>query len=73
MKNITFSADEDLIARARAAAKAQNATLNLMFREWLEQVAARPAAAKDYQALMKSLRHISSGGQKFTRDEMNER
>ena len=73
MKNITLSADEDLIERARAAAQAQNKTLNTMFREWLDQVASRPDAAKNYEELMKRLRHVNTGGRKFTRDEMNER
>ena len=73
MKNITLSADEDLIERARAAAQAQNKTLNAMFREWLDQVASKPDAAKNYEELMKRLRHVSTGGRKFTRDEMNER
>ena len=73
MKNITLSADEDLIERARAAAQAQNKTLNTMFREWLDQVASRPDAVKNYEELMKRLRYVSTGGRKFTRDEMNER
>ena len=35
MKNITLSADEDLIERARQIARAQHKTLNAAFREWL--------------------------------------
>jgi hypothetical protein len=35
MKNIKFSADKDLIARARLIARAQHKTLNAAFREWL--------------------------------------
>ncbi len=73
MKNITLSADEDLIDRARAVAHSQNKTLNSMFREWLDQVASAPKAAENYEALMKSLKYVSTGGRKFTRDEMNER
>jgi hypothetical protein len=41
VKNITFSADEDLIERAREVAKAEHKTLNLAFREWLAGYAAR--------------------------------
>jgi hypothetical protein len=73
MKNITLSAEEELIERARASALAQKKTLNSMFREWLEQVASKPDAAENYKALMRQLRHVNTGGRKFTRDEMNER
>ena len=37
MKNITLSADEDLIERARLVALAQHKSLNAAFREWLAQ------------------------------------
>jgi hypothetical protein len=73
MKNITLSAEEDLIERARSAAQAQKKTLNAMFREWLQQVASKPDAAENYKKMMHQLRHVSTGGRKFTRDEMNER
>ena len=39
MKNITLSADEDLIARAREQARARQTTINQLFRLWLEEVA----------------------------------
>ena len=39
MKNITLSADETLIQRARLVARARETTLNAAFREWLEQYA----------------------------------
>ena len=41
MKNITLSADEDLIEQARLAARAQRKTLNAAFREWLVQFTAQ--------------------------------
>jgi len=44
-----------------------------MFREWLEQVASRPDAVQNYEALMKRLQYVITGGRKFTRDELNER
>lgn len=37
LKNITLSADEALIREARRQAALQNTTLNVLFREWLEQ------------------------------------
>ncbi len=141
MKNITFSADEDVIGAARARAQAAGTTLNEAFRRWLgEYAAARktgtgtlpvhesgaayvpaaatgPAAAEDglradprllraarakaaaedstldrrfaqwleeytgeqdpVEAAMRAVdrmrSYASTGGRKFTRDEMNER
>ncbi len=72
MKNITFSADEDLIERARDVAKAERKTLNIAFREWLTAYAARKGNVQEYRALMERLKHIDSGG-RYTREEMNER
>jgi hypothetical protein len=37
MKNVTLSAEENLIEQARLTAKAQRRTLNAAFREWLVQ------------------------------------
>ncbi|MGC1484574.1 MAG: hypothetical protein WA789_12335 [Candidatus Acidiferrum sp.] len=71
MKNITLSADADLIEKARAAAKSENTTLNAAFREWLASyIRQRNLAA--HRVLRERLKHIDSGGP-YTRDEMNER
>ena len=72
MKNITFSADEDLIEQARVVARSQRRTLNEAFREWLAQFAGTARDARKAEALMKRLRHIKSRGP-YTRDEMHER
>lgn len=72
MKNVTLSADEDLIEKARAIARAQRKTLNTAFREWLVQFTSSEGDVRNYDALMKNLRHIRAGRQ-FTREEMNER
>ena len=72
MKNITFSASEDNIERARRYARNQNTTLMALFREWLEGLAGRETRAEEYRALMNELRHVNAG-RKFTRQEMNER
>ena len=72
MKNITLSAEESLIERARLVAKSQHKTLNAAFRDWLEQFTSRSGTGEEYDALMKRLKHVNSGRQ-FTRDEMNER
>ena len=73
MKNITFSADEDLIEKAREVARSRRTTLNAAFREWLVQFTAQRNRAREFDAVMRSLRHVNSGGRRFTRDEMNER
>jgi hypothetical protein len=72
MKNITLSADEQLIEQARLLAKSQHKTLNAMFREWLEQFTAQSGGTKEFDALMKRLKHVQAG-RRFSREEMNER
>ena len=71
MKNITLSADEDLIEQARLLARAQHKTLNAVFREWLAQFTAQAGNSEEVDALMRRLGHVSAG-RRFTRDEMNE-
>jgi len=72
MKNITLSADENLIEQARQLARAQKRTLNDAFREWLVQFTQQNGNAEEYAALMKRLRYVRPG-RRFTREEMNER
>jgi len=72
VKNITLSADESLIERARLIAKSQRKTLNAAFREWLENFTAQAGDAQEFDALMNRLRHVKAG-RRFNRDEMNER
>ncbi len=72
MKNITLSADEDLIEQARLVARAQRKTLNAAFREWLLRFAAQSGTGGEVDSLMKRLGHVRAG-RHFTREEMNER
>ena len=72
MKNITLSADENLIEQARLVAKSQHTTLNAAFREWLEQFTRQAGNADQFDSLMKRLKYVNTG-RRFTRDEMNER
>jgi hypothetical protein len=72
MKNVTLSADEDLIERARLVARSQHKTLNAAFREWLLQYTRQSGNAQEFESLMKRLRHVRAG-RHFNRDEMNER
>ncbi len=74
MKNITLSADENLIKAARERAQAEHSTLNAEFRRWLRGYAVRNDRARAYESLMAELRaRVKTGGRTFTRDEMNER
>ena len=72
LRNITFSADADLIAAARRRAKQEESTLNDEFRNWLEQFTCPVSSNKDFDKLMNSLSPALSGS-KFFRDEANER
>jgi predicted transcriptional regulator len=72
MKNITLSADEDLIERARLIARAQRRTLNSAFREWLTQFTQSAGDAQGFDALMNQMRHVDAG-RHFSRDDLNER
>ncbi len=72
MRNITLSADEDLIEQARLVARTQHKTLNAAFREWLETFAAQSGNEHEMDALMQRLRHVKAG-RHFSREEMNER
>ena len=73
MKNITLSADEYLIERARQTARTERRTLNDAFREWLEEYTSRTGDLEQYDRLMKRLRGRIVAGRKFSREEMNER
>jgi hypothetical protein len=64
VKNITFTADERLIQRARTKAVAHHQTLNEIFRQWLKYYVSNNNSEEEYATLMKKY---------FTRDEMNER
>lgn len=74
LKNITLSADEELIAIARQRAKSLDLSLNDAFRDWLIQFT-KPASTKDeYEALMSSMKGALSGESKrFNREKANER
>ena len=72
MKNITFSAEEELIAKAREIAREEKTTLNVVFRRWLKQYAERKKVSEEYDMVMEKVSYARAG-RKFTRDEMNER
>jgi hypothetical protein len=72
LKNITLSADDELIARAREEAHKRGTTLNDQFRSWLSEFVERERAAQGYQDLMARLSYVQPGN-RFSREELNER
>lgn len=71
-KNITFSADEFLIKKARYQAGQEHRSLNIVFREWLKQYVRQKDYSSNYRNLMSKLKYARAG-RKFSRDELNER
>jgi hypothetical protein len=72
VKNITFSADDDLIEQARNVAKTHRKTLNDAFREWLTHFVAQAGSVQEFDSLMSRFQHIRAT-RHFSRDELNER
>ena len=74
LRNITLSADDLLIARARDKAEAAQSSLNLEFRKWLSDYANTQdhAAVARFRDAMKQLSKVDAG-RSFSRDDMNER
>jgi hypothetical protein len=72
MKNITLSAEEKLIDKARKKAKQEHTTLNAKFRQWLERYTTDENAVQEFDQLMQKLSYAEAG-KIFTRDELNER
>lgn len=72
VRNITLSANEDLIERARLRAARERKTLNAVFRDWLERYAGAETDSQEYAQLMKRFSHVSNS-KRISRDEMNER
>ncbi|MDT0498990.1 hypothetical protein RM530_16725 [Algiphilus sp. W345] len=73
MKNITLSAQDDLIEAARSKARAEHSTLNEKFRAWLVEYTERENRTQRYEEVMAQLRGQVRLGRKLSRDELNER
>lgn len=74
MRNITFSADENVIAAARERARSERTTLNEEFRRWLEAYARSERRSEAALALIRRMQtYVHTGGRRFSREEMNER
>jgi hypothetical protein len=72
LKNITFSAEPELIIRARKKAEERRSTLNAEFRRWLEGYANSPLNELEFEHLLEKMENIKFE-RSFSRDELNER
>jgi hypothetical protein len=74
LRNITLTADDQLIDQARKKATAAQSTLNVEFRKWLSSYAGSQddAAVTRFRTVMKQLGQVDAG-RVFTRDELNQR
>jgi len=72
MKNVTLSAEEDLIRKARGIKQQRATSLNELFRAWLRDLTRESSRTKSYDRLMERLEARQSG-RVFSREEMNER
>ena len=73
MRNITLSADEQLIEAARRRAVAQHTTLNAQFRLWLADYVGRDRQAAQAMRTVRTLQGKLRVGRQLTRAERNER
>ncbi len=72
LKNITLSAEEELIRKAREKANKEHTTLNATFRQWLKQYINRNTKTIDFNNFMEQLNYADPG-RHFSREELNER
>jgi len=72
LRNVTLTAEERMIDRAREKARRERRTLNAAFREWLSRYGGATGAGEGYREIMRTLAKVSAR-RKFSRDELNER
>jgi hypothetical protein len=75
MKNITLSADERLIERARREAERRGTSLNQLIRDYLAELAGHTAPGSEFDRL-RELSHLARGRRgdwRFDRDEIHDR
>jgi hypothetical protein len=76
MKNITLSAPDEVIQRARVYAKAHNKTINQLIREYLADLAAkqdREALVEEFDKLVSQNACYPEQGWRFNREEIYRR
>ncbi len=72
IKNITFSAENSIIEKARIKARAEGTSLNDKFKEWVQRYVGARENKSNYVNIMKKLKKIKVG-RKFSREEANAR
>ncbi len=72
LRNITLSADEYLIQKARKKAQKAQTTLNAQFRQWLENYINIESNAGGYEDLMNQLSYTKPTD-RYSREDLNER
>jgi len=72
LKNITLTAEESLIRKARQSAQQEHTTLNAIFRQWLTRYVRQTESTTNYESLMQDLSYARAS-KHYSRDEMNER
>ena len=72
LKNITLSAEDLIIKKAREKARKEQKTLNELFREWMKSYISGSNPVGDFEEFMKHVDYANAG-RKFSREEMNER
>ncbi len=73
MKNITLSAEEAQIERARHIARERHTSLNQLFRDWLDGLDNRQTQAKEHVKFVREHSGRHHVGGPYSRDEFNER
>lgn len=74
MKNITLSAQDATIDTLRQVARAQNKSVNDLFREWADNLAStvRQEQLQKFHDTLRQTRYVRLD-RKYTREEMNQR
>ena len=74
MRNITISADDEVVRRARELARRQGTSLNVLIRGFLETLVGRQAGTDRADELLRLMREHwgHSGGRRFRRDDAYE-
>jgi hypothetical protein len=76
MKNITLSADEEIVAKVRDYAKEHNKTLNQLIRDYLKQCveeAERKTTVQEFLRYAQQHAGCSDEGWRFNREEIHRR
>ena len=73
LKQVSFTAEEKVIAAAAELAKSQDMTLDDLLQKWLEEYTERELRMARYEAAVAGIRGKIAVTRKLTRDKMNAR